>query len=200
MGKRTINLTEYNIDIDSLLDVYNEVQREAGIDTGLVENDVMIDRDGTPTLVKSSNSSESKCHECQKCEDKPDKQEIGFVNRLGSFSDFKSPEIDDDDDDDTYICEYCSEIGCDHKFIPYLCETCAACEECAEYSSGDCSGCTYSRYRTGRPYSVELKDKGEVVPVSEEDIELLNVLQSDDVNDRLPVDKGFSIADYDHNY
>lgn len=203
-NKRNIDITEYNIDIDALLETYDMIQREAGIDTKLVENDIDIDHNGNVTKVRLERTMPDKnkdeCSACQKKQNKPGSTEI--TNKLGKFGDLMSPEITNkDDDDDTYICEYCSEIGCTKEFSPHLCETCTACESCTEFDTGECSGCTYSSYRTGRPYSVELKDRGLDMPMSEDDAELLDILTiEDEVNERMPIDNKFTVMDYDHKY
>lgn len=203
-NKRNIDITEYNVDLDALLETYDMIQREAGIDTKLIENDIDIDHNGHVTKVRLERTPPDKnkdeCSACQKKCDNPSSIEV--TNKLGKFGDLMSPEIaNGDDDDDTYICEYCSEIGCTKEFSPHLCETCTACESCTEFDTGECSGCTYSSYRTGRPYSVELKDKGLDMPMSEDDAELLDILTiEDEVNERIPIDNKFTVMDYDHKY
>lgn len=209
MTKRSLDLTEYNINIDELLDVYKQVQEEAGIDTGLVEKDIEIDNHGNAITVKTTKEQKEKekecsgqCSECENASHNASIFDTEYTNRLGNFEDFRSPEIDAGDSlDDKYICEYCTELGCNKEYTPYICDTCNACEECAEYGAEECSGCTYSTYRTGRLYSDELRARGENAPTNEEVEELLDILLVDDaVPERLSSDKSFSVMDYDHKY
>ena len=214
--KRYINIAEYNIDIDQLLDVYKTVQDEAGIDTGLVERDVVIDNDGSIKTVKATDDQKKTPHEQEKdhhgcggdCDGKCGKAcgshditDMSYESRLGTFADIRSPEIEADDDDNSkYICEYCTELGFHKEYIPRMCDSCSACDECSEFEAGECSGCSYSSYRTGRLYSEELKEKGIDVPVDEEITELIDALTYDDNAERIPIDKGFSVMDHDHSY
>lgn len=208
LSKRTMDLTEFNINIDDLLDVYKGVQEEAGIDTGLVESNLDVDSKGNVVKVdKTGSDSKKGCSRCNgncecKKEDKPnDIYHSGFSSRLGRFKDFMSPEIEDLEGDGVYVCEYCMTLGYKKEYTPYLCDTCTNCEGCNEFESGDCSGCSFSTYRTGRLYSDELRDSGQEVPVDEEHEELLLKFDTEDYgNERRSSNKNFSIVDYNHRY
>lgn len=62
------------------------------------------------------------------------------------------------DDDELYLCEYCSSLGYNKKYMPETCDTCTKCECCAEYEDGDCDGCGYSTALDGRYYREKIAE------------------------------------------
>ena len=198
--KRTTDLTEFNINIDDLLDVYKGVQEEAGIDTGLVESNLDVDSKGNVIKAAKPDDNKKGCSgcsgncECKKEDKSSDIYHSDFSSKLGRFADFMSPEIEESEGDGIYVCEYCTTLGYKKEYTPYLCDTCTACDGCNEFESGDCSGCTFSTYRTGRLYSDELRDNCQEVPVDEEHEDLLLKFDADEYdNERRPSNKSFSI-------
>ena len=209
----SVDLTDMNANIDSLLDVYINTQKEHGIDVGMVECDVSIDVDGRIIKekkkdVEKKETVEHKCHgECHsKCtakEKECDTIPWYFKNTMGLFGEDASDELEEEDDgDDKYICEYCTEVGYRKEYKSYICDTCTSCETCAEYTSGDCDGCTYSMYRTGELYSLTLAKNGDDSYLVEDERKLIKDIQEgryDDFGIRKP-DLSFTIMDYDHSY
>ena len=217
---RNYDVTADSINIDSMLDVYVNTQKEAGINPGLEECEFEISNRGDIIRKKpivndddDNKPEEKECSgSCKKCGCHDKKEQSGafeipwyLKNKLGLFEDSMSSEIDtSDDSDEVYVCEYCSDIGYKKEYKPYLCDTCNVCETCPEYSSEECSGCEYSIYRTGKTYSQELADRGEDVPLGDDEQTLINYSgqpetfeEEDDVRD---TDNEFSILDYDHKY
>lgn len=220
MKSRAIDLTETNVNIDALLDVYVETQKANGMDPKMEECEFDIDVDGKITKIpiteKEDKKKESSCSGnckdggCSHCHPKEDNSKKGtdtpwyMQNRLGLFEDAMSPELEDqlDDEDSVYVCEYCTDIGYKKDYKSYLCDTCNVCESCAEFENEECSGCTYSIYRTGRLYSAELADNGEeVLPEEDERMVLKDIKDGiqTDFDMRSP-DLSFTILDYDHKY
>lgn len=204
--KRTIDLTEFNINIDDLLDVYKDALNEAGVETGLVESNLDVDSKGNVYKVSTTKDESKKgCSKCGKCDTEAKKQSgdiyhSNYTSGLGKFSDFMSPELEEDDDG-IYVCEYCTELGYKKEYTPYLCDECVACETCSELESGDCSGCTFSSYRTGRLYSEELRNNGQEVPLDEENVELMLKFDTEVYdNVRRTPSESFSVLDHDHRY
>lgn len=216
---RNYDVTADGINIDSMLDVYVNAQKEAGMDPGLEECEFEISNKGDiirkkPIVDKEDEPEQKKCPgSCNKCgkdskekdDDKGFEMPWYFKNKLGLFEDSMSSEIEtNDEDDEVYVCEYCSDIGYKKEYKPYLCDTCNVCETCPEYSSEECSGCEYSVYRTGRTYAQELSDRGEDVPLDDDEQTLIRYSthpetfeEEDETRD---VDDDFSILDYDHKY
>ena len=208
-----VDMTESNINIDAMLDVYVNAQKDAGIDPGLEECELEVDKRGSivrkkPKLDEEPVKDKPKCSSCGSCKsEKSNKPELPWymVNRLGLFEDSMSPEIDDgDDDDETYICEYCTDIGYKKEYKPYMCDTCDVCSTCPEYENNDCSGCGYSIYRTGRLYSQELANRGEEIPLDADEKEIIDYVNNPDIvkeeiEARIP-NFDFTILDYDHKY
>ena len=88
-----------------------------------------------------------------------------------------SPEGDvkeEDDNDGLYICEYCSHLKCPlgstvPKYDSSICDSCTECAECVEFAEYECSGCSYSRYREGVPYS-ELVSADKILSAHDMDV------------------------------
>lgn len=210
-----IDLTETNVNIDNLLDVFIQTQREHGVDVGMVEVDVHVDDDGKVTRDKFGHHAEERakknpCSACESSCEKPEKEEDTtmpwyMVNRMGLFGEDASDEVDIDDDDEedgVYICGYCNDIGFKKEYKSYICDTCHACETCSEFESGDCDGCSYSMYRTGEFYSKELEKKGNHSFLEEGETELISSIEDGDFDDetgRGP-DHSFTVMNYDHSY
>lgn len=81
--------------------------------------------------------------------------------------------IDDDDYDNapTYICPYCSKLSRAKKYTPVTCDNCSECLSCNQFAKKECSGCEYSRWREGVPYSQVI---GETNVVDHEDMVIIN--------------------------
>ena len=218
MNSRMIDLTETNVNIDALLDVFVETQKANGMDPMMEECEFDIDNDGKITKVQTKKEDKKESAHCSgncdggcshHCHPEKKSSEDGGIpwymqNRLGLFEDSMSPELEDqlEDDDDIYVCEYCSDIGYKKEYKSYLCDTCNVCETCPEFENEECSGCTFSMYRTGRPYSAELASRGEEVALEDDERLVLKDIrdgvQSD--TERREPDLSFTILDYDHKY
>ena len=221
--RNNYDITADGINIDSMLDVYVNTQKESGIDPGLEECEFEVSNKGDiirkkpivddePTKEQEKKEDGEKCSgNCKSChcdgEDKSDKFEKPWYlkNKLGLFEDSMSPEIEDDEDDDeTYVCEYCSDVGYKKEYKSYLCDTCNVCETCTEYANEECSGCGYSVYRTGRTYSQEMADRGENIPLDKDEQELIDYSNHpetfEEETEIRDIDNEFSIMDYDHKY
>lgn len=208
----TIDLTETNVNIDNLLDVFVQTQREHGVDVGMVEVDVHIDDDGKVTRDKFGHhtAKKQKKNPCSACNSSCEKSMGGgeapwyMRNRMGLFGEDASEEveIENDEDDGVYICGYCNDIGYKKEYKSYICDTCHACENCSEFESGDCDGCTYSMYRTGEFYSKELAKKGDHSFLEEGETGIISSIEEgdfDDEDERMP-DHSFTVMNYDHSY
>lgn len=214
MTTRTVDLTETCVNIDNLLDVFIQTQKENGIDVGMVEVDVSIDNDGKVIRDKFGHHREKtvqqkQCSGCATPCNKQDAEEKSVLpwymqNKLGLFGEDASDEleIEDDDGDDTYICGYCNELGFKKEYKSYICDTCRSCETCSEYEAGDCDGCTYSMYRTGELYSRQLARRGDHSYLEEEEKELIADIEDGNFDDpeTREFDSSFTIMDYDHTY
>lgn len=216
MNTRTIDLTETNINIDNLLDVYVRTQMENGIDVGMKEVNVEIDNDGHVIRDKfghhgqetKSKSCDGSCGGCGDHHEKSVKKDDSSVpwymrGKMGLFGEDASSELDDELDagDGKYICEYCSDIGIKKEYKSYICDTCRACESCSEYDGGDCDGCTYSMYRTGELYSKELAKNGDTSYLEEDEKEIIESIEERNFDDRVKdFDTSFTIMNYDHIY
>ena len=217
MRSRSIDLTESMINIDTLLDVYVQTQRDNGADPGLEECEITIDNDGEMHIEKPKHKEEDKCSgSCKSCngschskessknESEEDEKPWLHLNKLGLFEDCMSSELEqmDDDDGETYVCEYCSDIGFRKEYKPYICDTCNICETCVEFENGECSGCGYSIYPNGKPYSALLAENGDDSYIDDEERQLLLDLSSDvetETSVRKP-DFSFTVLDHDHKY
>lgn len=80
-----------------------------------------------------------------------------------------------DPEDDLYICEYCGKLRTPlgkkyPKYDMVVCDSCQECLGCVEFAEYECSGCSYSRFREGVPYSelVSLNDT-----LSEHDMQVI---------------------------
>lgn len=186
MRGKEIDLTQTSINIDALLDVYVQTQKEAGKDPELEERNLVIDDSGN--LVRSNKPKE----------EQKEKKSVG----LGSFYDLMSDELMDEEDEGPYVCEYCSDIGYRKEYKPHICDTCDTCGVCTEYQQDECSGCEYSIYRTGRLYGEELRSHGVEVQLEEEEQNIIRTIQSrsyDNKDDELLTPSlSFTVMDYDH--
>lgn len=220
MKTTAIDLTESSVNIDSLLDVYVETQKANGVDPGFEESVIEVTSSGSFVKVKSDEPSrdepkqkETPCKKCgggESCgneckEEKSDKYKLPeyMVNKMGLFDNDMSPEIyDGEEDDDAYICEYCTELGYRKEYKSYICDMCRVCETCPEFENDECSGCTFSSYRTGQLYSDVLRNSGDNSYLEDDEKEIIDGIKGDAFKDsdvRKP-DTSFTILDYDHKY
>ena len=212
MNTKTIDLTETNVNIDNLLDVYIQTQKENGVDVGMVEIDVTIDDNGKVIRDKFGHHQREEpkksCDTCHaSCEKKDPPKKTDNIpwylkNNMGLFGEDASDELETEEvGDDKYICEFCSEIGYKKEYKAYICDTCRACETCTEYDSQDCDGCSYSMYRTGELYSRELAKKGDQSYLEKDEQDLIASIELRSFDGAIrDADSKFTIMNYDHTY
>lgn len=146
------------INIDKLVEAFSSAQEAEGITKTFEENENVI------KSVKTSNNITQTLQHTQK--------------KGGWFCGVFMTEDDDfdDDGDGIYVCEYCDKLGYHQKYRPEICDSCRVCDSCNQYENGECSGCSYSIYRDGEYY----RDKiSESELMSDKDIELFQMLESD---------------------
>lgn len=100
--------------------------------------------------VDLSNYTGCQCTGCSKDCDGKDKKPLSNIER-GVF--VYNEEDLEDDSDEGYICEYCTKIKFDNRYLPEVCDICDDCETCMEYRNGQCDGCEYSQIYNGMSYS-----------------------------------------------
>lgn len=117
--------------------------------------------------------------------DKPKGPQVLSRFKTGTFE-----VIIDDDDDGLYICEYCNKLGYRQKFIQAICDSCDDCTECSQRLHDECSGCSYSRHRTGVCYSQQLSESE---LLTADDIEKFKDVESNNVSDTRKSWKHFTV-------
>jgi hypothetical protein len=154
-------------DIDSMIDMLVEVQKENGITPTMTE--ALFD----PNTKEKINVFKRKRLEekgvdltpygfnpaCNSCKNKK-KEDVSDIERGVFVYDANDMYVEVDGE---YICEYCTKIGYDSAYRPDMCDTCNDCEECTEYMSNECDGCKYSTlYNDGASYGEATGEEGEI--------------------------------------
>jgi hypothetical protein len=144
--------------IDSIIDMMISTQIESGVEPHMreamydpVTNERInqfqrerLERKG----VDLSNYPNSGCRKnCNKC---GEKKPLTNIER-GVFVYSENDLIDETDE--AYICDFCTKIHYDNKYLPEACDICSDCETCMDYRNGSCDGCAYSHVYNGMSYS-----------------------------------------------
>ena len=81
-------------------------------------------------------------------------------------------------------------------FISANIDSCTECAECVEFAEYECSGCSYSRYREGVPYS-ELASADKVLSAHDMDVfEKIEESRLTGRQDKVKYDDHYSILDF----
>lgn len=196
------NLNTRSANIDTYIDMLNNVKRENGIEPTMREalfDPVSKKRINKFERAKLENAGvdlseygNSECNRnCKHC--KGHDKKISNIER-GVFVYNEDDLVDESDA--LYVCEYCIKVGYDGKYKPEVCDTCDDCETCTEYMNGDCDGCGYSiTYNGGSSYG-EITD-GDENSMYPEDESIFEELDEDrpDYGVKYP-DGKFTIMNY----
>lgn len=199
-----LDFTRNKVNIDNILDVVTQVQKDAGVEVSIKESkydkmgmklnaDKYYADDKESTSL--SNNNDLQCGGgCSGCKSKCSSRKVD------PDIDVWSPEyklmkegIDDDDlEEEDVICDYCRRIGYSLKYIPEICDNCNDCESCGKYAREECEGCRYSIWRDGTRYGEKISME-EIL--SKHEMDIINELSSEDrelVQERF-TSTGFSV-------
>lgn len=152
-GVSSEDFSKNYFNIDTMIDIVNSTQKSIGQSPCFTEKQSPnIVGDKKETKPEPKKQEQHDCSKCSKqCPQKP------TVNSKLELREFETDEYDNFTDE-LYICEYCSALGYNAKYIPEICDTCTKCECCEEYLNEDCEGCGYSVYPDGRYYSEKIPE------------------------------------------
>ena len=164
-GVSSEDFSKNYFNIDTTIDIVNNTQKSIGQTPCFTEKQSPnIVGDKKETKPEPKQEETEKKHDCSKCN-----KQCHCKPTVDDKLDLKPFETEEytDFNDELYICEYCSALGYNTKYIPEICDVCTKCECCEEYLNEDCEGCGYSVYPDGRYYSEkipesELFDKDEL--------------------------------------
>ena len=151
-AQKGFNFTNSMINIDSVMDSIVAAQKAAG-------------EEPTMEIAVVDRFTGKKYRRFQKRSAKEEESYQESKRMLSTMTRPEEPKIspdgevkEEDENDGLYICEYCTKLKCPlgqvvPKYDSSICDNCTECAECVEFAEYECSGCSYSRYREGVPYS-----------------------------------------------
>lgn len=168
------------VNIDSIMDAIVKSREESGVG-GIPEEAVIDDSTGRRyrRFQKRSEKEEKDYQELKeerRVKEKDVSVRTGYrINPLaarGLKVYDRLTNVDDDDYDNapTFICPYCSKLSRAKKYTPVTCDNCSECLSCNQFARRECSGCEYSRWREGVPYSQVI---GSTEPMDYHDMSIL---------------------------
>lgn len=172
-----------NKNIDEIIDMMITTQEDNGVETHMRQ--AMFDPVTNERINKFQRNrleqrgvdlsayDNSACAGCSKSCSKKDEKPISNIER-GVFVYNENDLIDESDEG--YICEYCTKIRFDGKYLPEVCDICEDCETCMEYMNNECDGCEYSHVYNGMSYSAASGEES-VQTMSPEDQLLFDEIQ-----------------------
>lgn len=171
-----------NKNIDAIIDMMIETQKENGVESHMAE--VLYDPDTNERVNRFKRKrleelgvdlSRYGNHDCVKCGGGCGKKENKPVSNIerGVFVYNENDLVDESDEQ--YVCEYCAKVSYDGTYSPEVCDFCDECEMCNDMMRGECDGCCYSNFYNGASYG-SLMEMG--TTMRDEDSKILDELES----------------------